>query len=178
MQCKEFRKTLAGFLLFISSFSLGFPQSAFEGKSRLVGRVSDENGNPVAGYVLNLEKKAAVTDASGIFCFDDMNSGEYMLSGGKKGYTHCDETVFFDDKRKIYAIQVETADSFYEKVSKTIEDGDIELASALLEEEKYFNGGDRQFKYYEAFIEFYNFPTEENKKKFLKHVERLQKGRR
>lgn len=178
MQCKDFWKKLSVFLVLISGMSQVFSDAAFDGKGRLVGKVTDENGNAVAGYALKLEKKDAVTDASGIFYFDDLNSGEYKLSGGKKGYTHYEEKVFFGDKRELYVIQVETIESFFLKVEEAVEAEDMEWALEMLEEERLFNGENLEFKYFESFINFFNFPTAENKKKVLKAAELLHKERR
>lgn len=141
---------IAGALLMAGCSS----NKTFAGMADFTGCVCTTNGKGIDGYVIQCNGQKTVTSPSGMFLFEDLESGPVELTGGKQGFCSIKKAVAFDDRRKVYFIQVQSMDEVYDRVEELVKAGELNLAEKLLANEKLFNGGSRVFKFYEKLIAF------------------------
>ncbi len=126
----------------------------FAGMADFTGCVCTTNGSGIEGYVIQSSGRKTVTSPSGMFVFEDLESGAVELEGGKAGFCFFKKTFDFADRRKVFFIQVQSVDEVYDKVEELIKAGELDQAGSLLDRERKFNGSDRAFKFYEKLIDF------------------------
>lgn len=163
--------------IFCLSFALIFLSCAsakFEGSAAMTGRVCDSHGNPVPQYHisagLGLE---TMTDASGIFVFKNLSSGNYHISGGGNGWCGTDMHFFFYNRKDILCIQVESLEENLPKIESFIRDGDFSSARDCLAKSKKYNEKNPLFLCYKKLIDYCESPSDKKKRAFLSVLDTL-----
>lgn len=85
--------------LFVVVPAASFPTRAQSAKSSLAGRVLDQNQATITGVQVTLsvtdpkKERTCVTQADGLFRFDDLNPGAYRLSAVARGFSIFDKVI-------------------------------------------------------------------------------------
>jgi len=132
-------KTFCG-LIFLSVFLSCASKPSFSGKGDLCGMIIDEENRPVKEYVMHCAKNgmtvaSVVTGENGMFVFENLECGNYMLSGEKKDFTSLSRQQFlFNERSKIFCAQIKSADAALDSVNQLIAAENYDRALAVLNE--------------------------------------------
>jgi vitamin B12 transporter len=93
-------RSIIVYILLLTGLQPVFPQSA----KYLGGRILDQNGGAVSGSRVHLyegkrRRASTIADQNGIYRFDDINAGEYLLS--------VESTGFRSETRRVYVDQLQ-----------------------------------------------------------------------
>lgn len=169
------------FLIFIFISILFFSGCAsspkFSGEGDLCGLIIDENNKPVKDFVVrccnkNLQsEKPVITNESGLFVFNDVPSGNYLLWGEKLNYLRIPKTTYkFNDRSKIICLQTKSFKA------SLLQAEDLIALDQTEEAEKLINDICYESKSYEAqIIQAYKFfitKSEKEKKSLIKKMKK------
>ncbi len=170
---KFFRFFSVTIVLAGSLFSfLGCATKGFEGKAVCSGRVCSPDGTAVSGYHVSFgDGLEAVTGINGVFMIPDMNAGEYVLTGGGKGWASVSEKVVFSDRKSIVTVQVSSMNDVYKNVEKLIRSYSFDSAENLLASQKKYNQDDDVFDFYCSLVSFCKNQSEQEKLTMKKILE-------
>lgn len=136
----------------------------FSGNAVFMGKISSVDGKGVENFKVCLEGKETLTNASGVFSFEDVSSGEKQISAFKKGWAPINEKVVFSDRKNLLCFQIENMGVVYGKLEKLLTEGFYAEGRNLLEKNRSGNEKEKNFIFYESVLKYIENPCEENKK--------------
>ena len=141
----------------------------FSGTAACAGRICGPKGEAVSNYQVDFGSlHSARTSLNGMFVIPELRAGTYKVSGGGKGWKSFETTVEFTDRRQVFTAQVEPISTLYSQVEELIREKNYAEAEKLLEKEKKFNKGEKQFQFYEKLVSYCKNPSDEKKNSLLK----------
>ena len=123
------------FLLFTSCSSI----PKVKGNGKLCGFVTDNNNCPVAEAIIGARKKGGMwkyvlTNANGMFVFDNETFGEYEISAKKNYFVeYIQKDVNFCERNKIFCIQLQTINDACDEIEENILCEEYDSALNLIE---------------------------------------------
>lgn len=170
------------FFIFIITSVLFFSGCAskpkFSGEGDLCGLIIDENNKPVKDFVVrccnkNLQsEKPVITNESGLFVFNDVPSGNYLLWGEKINYLRIPKTTYkFNDRSKIICLQTKSFKASLLQVEDLMALDQTDEADKLLNDICY------ESKSYEAqVIQAYKFFITKNEREKKSLIKKMKKS--
>lgn len=120
-------------------------QSVVEGR-KVSGTVKDSEDNAVAGALVTVQNKQALTNETGAFTIAGLTPGEYTLNVTKEGYTDAQETVTVGDTDvtgvsvTLNAIQAATETLSSEEMAVLVDKNFPRVISYTMKDGKVFQG--------------------------------------
>lgn len=113
------------------------------------GIILDENNNPIPNYYVccfnnSFNKMGTYTNSSGIFFFQNMEIGNYFLSGHKENFGNIENKEFYyDGGSSMLCCQVASLQELLFQIDKCIENKEfekgLELTNQICVEENQYN---------------------------------------
>ena len=117
----------------------------FSGNAVFMGKISSVDGKGIENFKVCLEGKETLTNASGVFSFEDVSSGEKQISAFKKGWAPINEKVVFSDRKNLLCFQIENMGVVYGKLEKLLTEGFYAEGRNLLEKNRSGNEKEKNF---------------------------------
>lgn len=135
---KKYKNILVGYLICLVCLVTGcVSQDNVIKNNNFSGIILDENNKPIANYYVccyknPLNKKAAYTNKSGIFFFQNMEIGTYHILGHKENYGKIENKEFyFNGDTSMFCCQVASLHEFILEIDCCIENRDYKTALDL-----------------------------------------------